>query len=70
VVSRGLNRIKVEAFPSVQLKRRAQARIARETADLTAPQEIAYYRRYADNIRQRQAARAHTPTTELKGKRI
>jgi hypothetical protein len=54
----------------VQLKRRAQARIARETADLTAPQEIAYYRRYADNIRQRQAARAHTPTTELKGKRI
>jgi hypothetical protein len=54
--------MEIEEYPSVQMKRRARERIARETAHLTTAEETAYYRRYADNIRQRQTARAHTPT--------
>jgi hypothetical protein len=62
--------MKIEEYPSVQMKRRAQARIAQETAHLTAAEEIAYYRRYADDIRRRQAALAQPPTdgkTDFKG---
>ncbi len=43
--------MKIEEYPSVQLKRRAQAVIARETATLTIDQEVAYYRRHSDSIR-------------------
>ena len=54
--------MKIEEYPSVQLKRQAQARIARETASLTLAQEVDYYRRYTDAIRQRQSNRLQTPT--------
>ena len=52
--------MKIEEYPGVQLKRRAQAVIARETATSTIDQEVAYYRRHSDSIRRRLEASAKT----------
>jgi len=52
--------MKIDEYPSVQLKRRAQAVIARETATLTIDQEVAYYRRHSDSIRRRLGDAAKT----------